>query len=190
MNGEHGLARFLTTVVSLLNRNQIPFMVAGSIVSSMYGDPRTTRDVDIVIAADEPPNDHIVRFVADCESIGWYVARGSAFGDVGRRRQFNVIDSATGWKLDVMWRADRSYSRVEFERRVAAELLGVTVFVPSPEDVVLSKLEWGGSAESRQFSDATSVLRMNVLDHGYLSHWAEVLGITELLDAATKTARS
>jgi hypothetical protein len=186
----HGLGWFLSTAVTLLTAHQIPFMIAGSLVSSMYGDPRTTRDVDIVIAAAEPPDDHIVRFVADCEAVGWYVATGSAFGPVDRRRQFNVIDSTSGWKLDVMWRSNRPYSEVEFERRVSAQLFGVAVFVPSPEDVVLSKLEWGGSTGSRQFTDATSVLRINSLDREYLSHWAAVLGVTELLEAAFSAARN
>ncbi len=166
-------------------------MLTGSFVSSYYGDPRTTRDLDLVVDAAEPPDDAIRAFVTLCEGSNLYVSERSALGPLtGKRRQFNVISSATGWKADMMWVQDRPFSRMEFSRKTKIELLGTTVPVPTPEDIVLAKLEWGASVHSRQFDDAVSVVRVlgKQLDTEYLRRWATQLGIGSLLAQALLVA--
>jgi len=73
---------------------------------------------------------------------------------------FNVIDMESGWKAGFIVRKARPFSVREFERRAAAEWDGLQIYVTSPEDVVLTKLEWsrasGGS--ERQLSDVAGVL--------------------------------
>jgi hypothetical protein len=66
---------------------------------------------------------------------------------------------------------------------------GETLIVKSPEDTVLRKLLWyrqGGSVSERQWRDVVEVLRVSgaEMDHGYLTGWAERLGITALLERA------
>ena len=43
------LAEFLAEVVGTLEAASIEYMIGGSVASSIYGEPRTTRDVDIVV---------------------------------------------------------------------------------------------------------------------------------------------
>jgi hypothetical protein len=185
-----GAAHFLSTIASHLDACGIQFMVTGSLVSSFYGDSRTTRDIDFVVNAQEPPDDTITSFVGLCEGAGMYVATNAALGirPESSRRQFYVIDSISGWKADIMWMADRAFSRTEFNRRVPAQLLGVSVMIPTPEDIVLAKLEWGGSTESRQFDDAVSVMRVlaDRIDFAYLAKWAGELAIETSLSAAVE----
>lgn len=194
MSGASGFLRELSLHLSDCG---ISFMLTGSFVSSYYGDPRTTRDLDLVINAAEPPDQSIFSFVALCEGSGWYVSTTAALGprDSDRvpgedRRQFNVIDTASGWKADIMWAKDRPFSRSEFARRVSINLLGQIVQVPTPEDVILAKLEWGANRTSRQFDDAVSVLRVMglTLDFEYLRFWAEPLGLQTILDEAVAAA--
>jgi hypothetical protein len=186
-------ASFLAVVAAQLQSSQIEFMVTGSLVSSYYGDSRTTRDIDFVVNAEEPPDATIGTFVGLCESVGMYVATNAALGQrtTSARRQFNVIEATSGWIADIMWLADRSFSRMEFERRVPADLLGVPVMIPTPEDIVLAKLEWGGSTESRQFEDAVSVLRVlgEQIDFSYLAKWSAELAVEPLLLAAVSQLR-
>jgi hypothetical protein len=56
---------------------------------------------------------------------------------------FNVVDMATGWKIDLIIRKSRPFSKEEFRRRKLVNLQGRSLFVASAEDVVVSKLEWG-----------------------------------------------
>ena len=100
-----------------------------------------------------------------------------------QRSSFNVIDEATGWKVDLIVRRDRPFSRMEFARRERAMVAGVPVFVATAEDSVLSKLEWARAGGSdRQLDDAANVLRVRQnLDHSYLRELAGTLGVLDLL---------
>jgi hypothetical protein len=180
-------AAFLQTIASLLDTCGITYMLTGSLVSSYYGDPRTTRDLDLVVNATEPPDERVRAFVDLCEGEGFYVATEAALGPWSEgRRQFNIISAKTGWKADIMWVQQRPFSREEFARRQTIDLLGINVPVPTPEDIVLAKLEWGATKESRQFADAVSVLSVygDRLDFEYLSRWGKELGIELLLAQA------
>jgi hypothetical protein len=98
---------------------------------------------------------------------------------------FNVIDSGAGWKADLIIRKERPFSLREFSRKVPATILGIAVAVVSPEDSILSKLEWSrDSGSERQYRDAIGVAQLNVktLDQSYLRQWANELNIEELLD--------
>ncbi|MEW6743961.1 MAG: hypothetical protein AB1486_14515 [Planctomycetota bacterium] len=64
----------------------------------------------------------------------------------------------------------------------------------SPEDTVLHKILWyqkGGGVSERQWGDVLGILKVqrDQLDLGYMRHWAQSLGITELLERAIGEAR-
>ena len=100
---------------------------------------------------------------------------------------FNIIDLATGWKIDLIIRKSRAFSGEEFRRRQRIELQDLALFVASAEDVIISKLEWSKLAQSRrQIEDVAGILRMRweSLDHSYLEKWLRELGLkTEWEDA-------
>lgn len=63
----------------------------------------------------------------------------------------------------------------------------MTVWVASPEDTVLSKLEWPAmSGSDRQLRDASAVIAVvgDALDHVYMEDWAGVIGVGDLLERA------
>ncbi len=97
---------------------------------------------------------------------------------------FNVIDLEGGWKADLILRKDRPFSRQEFERRRQIEAMGQKLWVVSPEDTILSKLEWMKGRESDvQYSDAlgVAVAQWGDLDIEYLHRWAGPLGVEKML---------
>ena len=104
---------------------------------------------------------------------------------------FNVIDLVSGWKIDLIIRKNREFSRDEFARRLEMSLLGVTVFVASPEDTVVAKLEWsklaGGS--QRQRRDVAGIIATvgPSLDHPYIERWVRDLDLSEEWEAAKTT---
>src|SRR5262249_19719709 len=102
-----------------------------------------------------------------------------------RRGQFNMIDDATAWKVDVIYRKARRFSRSEIDRRAPAKVLGVDVFVASAEDTILVKLEWAKLGESeRQLRDVRGILEVkgDALDRAYIEQWLDELGVRELWD--------
>jgi len=104
---------------------------------------------------------------------------------------FNVIDYQTGWKADFIIRKDRAFSLEEFRRRICTNILGVQVSVVSPEDAILSKLEWSKAGElGLQFRDALgiAVVQWESLDKEYLRKWARELNIDDLLQTLLNNA--
>jgi hypothetical protein len=58
----------------------------------------------------------------------------------------------------------------------------------TPEDAILSKLEWAKRTDSeRQMRDAASIVEMNpTLDRQYVTNWAEQLGVSDLWQAISR----
>ena len=171
----------LGIVVEALDSAGIPHMLAGSLASTYHGEPRATQDVDIVV--DPPSRESLERFVESLNRDRFYV--GDHQAAFARREPFNVIDTTTGWKVDLFLRRDRIYSHTEFERREHAEIEGIPVFVATAEDTILTKLEWaklGGS--ERQLRDVEAIVRAaaSSLDREYLRAWATELGLLPELD--------
>lgn len=180
---------FVADILSLVAAADIPYMITGSLASTYYGRPRTTQDIDLVIEADAT---RLNAFVAAAHQRGYYVDANDAADALSRRSMFNIIDAESGYKLDLIVRKDREYSRAEFGRRREVTLLGRRAFMVSPEDSILSKLEWSREgASERQFLDALAVARTqgDDLDMDYLRRWARELRLTEELERLSSEAR-
>lgn len=171
----------LAEVSSLLEQAGIPYMVTGSFASSMLGIPRSTRDLDMVIS---PAENQIEALIQAFDENVWYIDPFVVRDAALHRSMFNLVHLDSGWKVDLIYRKERPWSREEFSRRRAVEIAGVSVMFLRAEDSILSKLEWvrqGGSL--RQLEDAGAVLDMqgDSLDFGYLERWAKELGVEDLL---------
>jgi hypothetical protein len=61
-----------------------------------------------------------------------------------------VIDTTSGWKIDLIMRKARAFSEEEFRRRQRVRLQDMSLFVTGPEDMIVSKLEWAKQARSQR----------------------------------------
>jgi len=157
----------------------IPFMVAGSFASTYYGVPRTTHDIDLVI---DPSRAALDAFLETLGTDDYYVDAEVARDALAARSQFNVIDMATGWKIDFIVRKDRAFSHEELARRRSAIVMGAQVFVASVEDTIVAKLEWAKlGASERQERDVAGLLEVHrdSLDRSYVEQWVRELELEE-----------
>lgn len=165
-------------------------MLAGSFASAYHGEPRSTYDIDIVI---DPDHSALLALVRSLAPERFYVSETAAREAWRRRGQFNVVHLGSGWKVDLILRKDRPFSREEFERRQLATIQGTRVFVATAEDTIVAKLEWARSGESqRQVRDVVGVIQMcgADLDREYVNRWARELGVEELWQRAEREAAS
>jgi len=179
----------LQAIIATLDEAGIDHMLAGSFASSHHGVARSTADIDLVIEADEAGFERLLTALEDSR---FYVPVATARRERVLGGQFNLIDTRTGWKIDLIFRRDRPFSRVEFERRRKATVAGVQLFVATAEDTILAKLEWAAASDSdRQLRDVVEMLRARAgdLDNAYLDLWAPELGI-EVALARTRDAES
>ena len=175
---------FLLRVFEALERAGVAYAVTGSWASTTYGLPRTTHDLDVVIAISVQQAAALAAafpapFYADAE---WMQAA------VAEQAFFNVIDPATGLKVDFWPVKDDEFSRAQFQRRRRQELFDHGVWMLAPEDVILAKLLWYRASESdTQLRDCVGIWKAQrgALDEAYLVHWAQRLQIDELLTRVT-----
>lgn len=172
------LTELLADVVRRLEDAHIAYMVTGSVASAYHGEPRATRDLDIVI---DPQTETLTLLVEGLLADGMYVDRDAAFIALRERTQFNAI-GPDATKVDFIVRKDRQFSREEFERRRPADLLGTPAFVASVEDLIIAKLEWSLPFDSdRQLRDVAAMLRVSgdAVDRGYIARWVQTLGLEQ-----------
>jgi hypothetical protein len=182
------VSEVLGKIVLNLEQNRIPYMLVGSFASSFYGSLRATRDIDFVI---EATPDQLKGLVRDLQADNYYAELDAALDAHRHKSMFNVIDSATGWKIDFIFPKSRAFDQEEFDRRRPAKLFDIQLFVASAEDVIISKLEWaklGGS--QRQIEDVARVMvaQGDTLDQNYLSRWIGELQLQDQWSAAKQFA--
>lgn len=179
---------FAARLGSSLARRGIPYMVVGSLASSFHGEPRTTRDIDLVI---DPTAAAITRLVADMQAAGFYASAPAAEEALVERGQFNVVDPSTGWKAALIVLKRGAFARAEFQRRQTAQLPGGLNYVATAEDTIIAKLVWARAGESeRQLRDVASVVAVSGdgLDRSYIERWIRELGLADLWAVVTASA--
>lgn len=183
----------LKRLLEAFERLRIPFLVGGSLASSIHGIARATQDIDIVAdlalsAADALAEELGGEFHAGAEMIREALLAGIAF---------NVIHIESSYKFDIFPLRDDPYYRQEFERRKVEEtaFLGEPLRFPvaTAEDTVLTKLVWyraSGRVSERQWNDVLGLIRIQKdrLDAGYLRRWARHLGVEDLLEKVFEEA--
>lgn len=178
---------FLARLVAALQKAGIPYLVTGSVGSSLFGEPRATRDIDFIIT---PTEARLKAFVQDISSE-YYVSPEAALEAFRNQTMFNVINAFTSWKADFIIRKDTAYEREKFQRRIRSVYRGLLIEVASPEDIILSKLSWAKATDSeRQVRDAFGVVAVQgeALDKIYLRQWAKELGVEETLEKVLEEA--
>lgn len=164
-------------VTQRLDDQGVPYMISGSVALSVYVTPRMTRDIDIVVDVAPHASAALQRVFADA----FYVDASAIERAVADRRMFNAIHLDTLFKIDILIRKDSPYRVAEFVRRRQVPFGEKMVSIVSPEDLLLSKLEWWAASESAlQWTDLTLLATLD-LDWGYVERWAGDLGLRESL---------
>jgi len=167
-----------------LDSTGIPYMVTGSFASSAHGEPRASKDIDIVIA---PTREQLVELIQKFPAGKYHALEFEALEAFDRRSMFNVIDYATGWKVDLIVKKERPFSDAEFSRREVIEFGDLRLSFATAEDILISRLEWVKEGESqRQLEDAAGIIRVqgDNLDIAYVEYWIRQLGLSAQWEVA------
>lgn len=172
----------LTDVVNRLEQGGIAYALTGSVAMSCYVPERTTVDVDIVIQLGGREAAHIVALFESA----YYIDRGAVDEAIRLARSFNIIHCEGLLKVDFIIPRLTPLLQQRFERRRRLVVGDTQVWVLSPEDLILAKLEWMRTSRSeRQRADIHALLtQVPDLDHAYLHASARRLGVLDLLEEA------
>ena len=175
-------------VTDVFEKLGVPYLIAGSLASTLYGMVRTTQDSDVVA---EMRLEHLQMFVSALQDE-FYIDEEMIADAIQRNSSFNIIHRETMFKVDVFLPSPRPFLQAQLERaerQVFSFEAEISAKFASPEDTILSKLEWyrmGGEVSDRQWRDILGVLktRAGELDLEYLRKWAAELHVSDLLERA------
>jgi hypothetical protein len=170
----------------IFESTNIPYYVSGGVASSLHGEPRFTRNLDLVISVE---SDQIDLLVATLEGAGYYCPVGAVEGlKQGSERMLNITHTETIANADLYITDVSAFAVSQMARRRLIDLEGIPAFwVASPEDTILQKLRWGrGSQSEKQWRDVLGILKLQAesLDYMYLAEWSEHLDLIDALNQA------
>ena len=177
-------------VTDVFEKLGVPYLIAGSLASTLYGMVRTTQDSDIVT---EMGLEHLPMFISALQDE-FYIDEEMLAESIQRNSSFNIIHRETMFKVDVFIPLPRPFLQAQLaraQRQTFSFETKISAKFASPEDTILSKLEWyrmGGEVSDRQWRDIIGVLktREGELDLDYLHKWASELHVSDLLKRALK----
>jgi hypothetical protein len=169
---------------------EIPYYITDGVASAAYGEPRSTKDLNLVI---QIPASDILRLSTVLEQQGFYCPP-SALEEIqqGSGKVLSVTHTETIDNVDLVLSGETEFDRVQLQRRRKLLVRDVTeLWLISPEDLILGKILWGrGKQSEKQWRDVLGVLKVQAthLDYGYLTTWAEQLAIANALSQACTEA--
>jgi hypothetical protein len=178
-------------VGSILDTLGISYYVGGSFASSFFGEFRATRDIDVILQTPVGIQRGALR--AALEPTFSFHAEDLTTAYMHRMdpettyASFAIYDRESGYQVDMFLAPQDRYSRVVFQRRIRADLVGGPLWIPAVEDAILAKLRWYTlSPSDQQWRDVQGMLRVQQSDvnFDYLRTWGRALNIETLVEAA------
>lgn len=171
-------------VVEAAEASGVPFMTVGAIAAGAYGVPRSTRDVDLLVAVNVGGGiDAVVEAMSP-----WVEFDPQVLFDTltWGRRQVGKSRSSPPYKVELFEVFDDPFVHEEFSRRrqMFIPLLKRSTWLPTAEDVVVQKLRWGRNKDLDDARDVLAVQGPETLDMAYIQGWCARHGTTERLQAA------
>jgi len=179
----------LEPVITAFNELGILYYIGGSVASSVYGTARATLDIDLVSNLTAL---HIQPLIEKLKKL-YYIDAEMISDALNNKSSFNILHLESMLKIDVFILKNSPYSIKSFERRLLDKLDEspdtVSIYLCSPEDIIINKLEWyksGGKISERQWLDILGVIKVQGenLDKTYLIYWARQLELVDLLSTA------
>jgi len=173
----------LLTFLRKIEGLKLDYMITGSVASILYGKPRLTQDMDVVVIF---PVSKIKAFVSSFDINDYYCPPDEAIKEaiqLGEHGHMNVIDQKTGFKIDIYPAGNGDLTGWGFENMKRVELIaGEEVWVAPPEYVILKKLVFykeGGS--QKHIEDIKGMLEVSgdQISSSLIEKWVRKLCLSD-----------
>ncbi len=175
----------LIKITKILDKLKIPYIITGGMAVSVWGRPRYTADIDIVVEMLEKNIELMAKELLSVDK-DVYVSEEAMREALKNKGEFNFIHPQSQLKVD-FWVIKNEFNKQEIKRGISKNILGYKINFVSPEDLILSKLLWCKDLKSsKQLEDIKSVLRISKVDVKYIKIWAEKHGTINTLNELIK----
>jgi hypothetical protein len=163
--------------VDALIASKADYLTVGAFASNLYSIPRSTYDVDFLLRGDAD----LVKLIVGHLGPGFHLNGKSASESVCH----SICAAGTPFTIELFLAGSDAHDDESFSRRQRIIVAEREVFVPTAEDVLITKLRWyREKGRSKDFEDARGIVAVQAerLDFGHVQRWCEVHGTRELLD--------
>lgn len=169
--------KLLHDIAEILKKLDIPYIITGGIAVVVWGRPRFTADIDIVIELLPAKLDVLAKELLKIDK-DVYVDKKSMQSALVRKGEFNFIHPASGLKADFWILRNDAFDKERMRRRIKKNIAGTDIYLTTPEDLILIKLLWSKDSGSElQLRDVESILKFQKkLDLRYIRKWAKEHG--------------
>jgi hypothetical protein len=175
-------------VIAALEDCGVPYVLVGSYATNAYGIPRSTQDADFVIEPGETSISELARRIAPSIRIDPQMSLEAV--TMSRRYVAEVV--GIPFKIELFLLEDDPHSQSLFRHRRPVSVRDRQVWLPTPEDVIVTKLHWALRANrSKDRDDARDVIAVqgDQIDWNYVHRWCEQHGTRALLDEIRASIR-
>lgn len=171
----------LRDFVGVFERLHIPYALIGGLAVGVHGIPRPTHDIDFTITVDRA---RLPEFFNAVNEIGYDVPQEFVTGWVDQVAGLALVRARQwieGKAIDIdVFLSECQFQESLMQRRLEANIEGVSTWVASAEDIILLKLL---ASRPRDLGDVEDILLVQgQLDETYLRHWADELGVRPQLE--------
>ena len=170
----------LELFVAPLEAIGVRYLVTGSVAATLYGEPRATHDIDLVVDLTAAQASALPRaFPEDA----FYLPPPEVVAlEAGRERRghFNVIHHASGLKADFYLVGQDELHAWAFEHARRYDMGPLEISLAPPEYVITRKLEFhreGGSPKHLRDIRAMLEISADLIDRPTLEHWIQQRGL-------------
>ncbi|MEM3564268.1 MAG: nucleotidyltransferase [Candidatus Jordarchaeaceae archaeon] len=170
---------FVKRAFSALNEANLEYVIIGGLVAIIYGRLRSTADLDVAIKLQPSETESIAKLVSAFRKHDLDVLESEIVASLREKSRFFVFDTKSPLRVD----AKGVYTRLDsktLENRRREKVLGLEVWVASPEDTIISKLIYGSPQD---IEDALAIM-LNLrdkIDYEYLNRQAEIENVRKQL---------
>ena len=164
-----------------LNAQEIPYILVGSLSTNFYGIPRSTEDADFVISI----GDGSLAKLAQSLGPEFKVDPQMSFETVTMTRRNEIKVVGTPFKIELFHLSSDPHDQERFRRRRKVWYLDRDVYLPTPEDVIITKIQWsvlGNRTKDRDDARDVIAVQGDTLNWDYIHLWADRHGTRVLLD--------
>jgi len=170
----------LLDVIDALEACGVPYMLVGSFASNFYGIGRSTKDVDFVLQLDEKSVSDVLKELGPQFRLDSQVSFETVTGTM--RWAIDVV--ALPFRIEFFLLSRDPHDQERFRRRRCAKIAGRDTYLPTPEDVIITKLRWSRQGERpKDRDDVRNVIAVqgDRIDWDYVGRWCERHETGELL---------
>jgi hypothetical protein len=156
-------------------------MIVGSFSSNVYGIARSTKDADFVIQL----GDQTIGSLATVLGVDFRLDAQLAFETVTGTTKFRLTHRDTEFTIELFVLSQDPHDQSRFTRRILKDIAGQGIYVPTAEDVIITKLRWALRLSRRKdIDDVQGVLDVQAgqIDLQYLHYWTDQHGTRGLLE--------